>query len=81
MAAGNVDNYFVSLTPKAYDLCITKKHYWTSLGFGTGIPAYFSIADGWNTSANWIKNGSETGWNNLIGSSIPATKTVRSLPK
>ncbi|MEO5980118.1 MAG: alpha/beta hydrolase [Chryseolinea sp.] len=77
---GWTDGYLVGVTQQAYDVCVASKVVNINAAFANPIlaPQYTYIADGWDTSAKWIKNDSENGWNDLIGASTPTSKQVTS---
>ncbi len=72
------DGELVNVTQVAYDVCMAAKN--THIGLAALNPflaiQYFQVADGWSISGNWIKSGSESGWNDLIGASIPSSITT-----
>lgn len=69
---------FVDVTQQANSVYTANK--WANIAAGVasvfGAPYYFWVADGWADGANWLNDGSERGWNDLIGSSIPASITT-----
>ncbi len=80
VAAGWGDGELASATQQAYEVCRTLKQANIAKAFLNpfGAALYRWRADGWDTSANWLKDGSERGWNDLIGASIPASITTSS---
>lgn len=75
--AGHSDSHFVNVSQQAYDVCMASKYYRLSQALLNPFTAPYQLwlADGWGISANWLKDGSENGWNNLIGTNVLASKT------
>jgi hypothetical protein len=80
---GKRDDYYVELTLKAYDVYTAAKwanisasvtRGWFTLGIGAAY--YLWVAEGWGQGANWLKDGSERGWNDLIRASSPSSSTL-----
>ena len=80
VAANWGDGELVSATQQGYEVCRALKlanigkaitHPWNAIRFNYQ-------AQGWGISEDWLKDGSERGWNDLIGASIPASITTSS---
>lgn len=79
-ALGLAPDELVGKAQTAYDVCHAAELSHRGLAFTDPFHAiqHNWIADGWKSSADWINGGGETGWNDLIGASIPASITTSS---
>lgn len=84
--SGGDDEQYVSAARTAGD--ISEVAMWANIAIGTyeaiitwwcgGCAGwyFFYAADGWRQGMNWWRDDSDSNWQNLIGSGIPASRTV-----